>query len=281
VIGNGGEQLLFLIAQTFINEGDEAIMANPSFALYDITVSLMGGKVVSIPLTKDYKHDFKGFIDAITDKTKLVYVCNPNNPTGNIMTKSEIKYLVDNLRDDIILILDEAYYEYAIRNDEYNDGLNTLKNRPNTIILRTFSKVAGLAGLRVGYVISSEEIITEIMKIKGVFNSNKVAQKAAIASLDDQEHIKKTVDLNYESLGKMQEYFDKKGLYYVKTNTNFIFADMNMDSRIVFEELMKRGMIIRPGFLWGEDNFIRISSGTVEQTEKFLKALDEVERKRY
>lgn len=220
VIGNGGEQLLFLIAQALISEGDEAIMANPSFALYDISVSMMGGKVVSLPLDKEFKHDFKGFINAITDKTKIVYVCNPNNPTGNIMTKDEVEYLVSNIPEHVVLVLDEAYYEYAIRNAEYNDGLDILKKRPNTIILRTFSKVAGLAGLRVGYLISSPEIITEIMKIKGVFNSNKVAQKAAIASLDDADHIKNTVDLNYESLGKMQKFFEERNLYYVKTNTN-------------------------------------------------------------
>jgi len=276
MMGNGGEQVLFLIAQTFINEGDEAIMANPSFALYDITVTLMGGKPVVLPLTKDFKHDFKGFVNAVTDKTKLVYVCNPNNPTGNIMTKEEVNYLADNLPEHVVLVLDEAYFEYAVKNPDYIDGLEILNRRPNTVILRTFSKVAGLAGLRVGYAISTPEIITEMKKIKGVFNSNRIAQKAAIASLDDQAHIDKTVDLNYQSLGRMKEFFVERGLTYVEPNTNFVFVNIGRDSRVVFEELMKRGVVIRPGFLWGFDDYLRVSTGTMEQTEKFITALGEI-----
>lgn len=276
MMGNGGEQILFLIAQTFINEGDEAIMANPSFALYDITVTLMGGKPVVLPLTSDFKHDFKGFVNAVTDKTKLVYVCNPNNPTGNIMTKEEVYYLADHLPEHVVLVLDEAYFEYAIRNENYIDGLELLEKRPNTVILRTFSKVAGLAGLRVGYCMSSPEIITEMKKIKGVFNSNRIAQKAAIASLDDQEHIDKTVDLNYKTLDTMIKYFESKNLSYVPSNTNFIFVNVGKDSRMVFTELMKRGVVIRPGFLWGFDEYIRVSTGTEEQIDKFINALDEI-----
>lgn len=276
LIGSGGEQILKLIPQTFINEGDEVIFATPSFALYDITSSHIGAKCIAVPVTEDFKHDFDRFVALINEKTKLVYICNPNNPTGNIMTRTEVLQLVDQLPAQTILVLDEAYFEYAIDDPEYIDGLEILKKRPNTVILRTFSKVAGLAGLRVGYVFSSAEIIREMTKIKGVFNANKIAQAAAIASLDDEEHIQKTVELNRASLGKMKVYFDAHNMRYVPTATNFIFVNINMSSRVAYEELLKRGVIVRPGFLWGYENWIRVSSGTLEQTDVFLEALDAV-----
>lgn len=275
VLGNGGEQILQMIALAFINAGDEAIMATTTFGLYGTSVAHMGGVPVKIPL-KNYKHDFEEFINKINDKTKLIYVCNPNNPTGNIMPKDDIDYLVKNVPDDIVLILDEAYYDYARLNPEYPESLNILKKRPNTIILRTFSKVAGIAGVRVGLALTSAEIATEMNKVRGVFNVNKLAQAAALGALEDEEHLEKTVNLNYESMDMMKSYFDKNNLEYIPSNANFIFVNVDKDSRIVFEELMKKGIIIRPGFLWGWDNWLRVSTGTIEQTERFIKTLEEI-----
>jgi len=275
IVGNGGEEIIKAIAMTFINEGDEVIMADTTFSLYDITSSLMGSVSIKVPL-KDFKHDLDGFLERINEKTKLVYICNPNNPIGNIMSKEEIDNFVEKLPEDIILVLDEAYYEYAIRNPKYPDGLNVLKTRKNTIIIRTFSKVAGLAGLRIGYAFSSKEIINEMIKTKGVFNVNRIAQVAASAAMEDEKHIKDTVDLNYKSLGKMIEYFDKKGLKHIETNTNFIFVDIGIDSKYAFVELQKKGMIMRPGYLWGYKTWARISSGTMEDTNKFIDELDEI-----
>lgn len=276
LIGSGGEQIIKLIAHTFLNEGDEVLMASPSFILYDIMSKHIGAEVISLPLTSDFKHDFKGFVERLNAKTKIVYVCNPNNPTGNIMPKDEILDLAAKLPDTCILMLDEAYFEYAAHDEDYLDGLEVLKERPNTIILRTFSKVAGLAGLRIGYTFSSPEIIREMNKIKGVFNANKIAQAAALASLDDEAHISKTVELNLESLNRMKKYFDENNMEYVPTHTNFIFVNINMSSRVAYEELLKRGVIIRPGFLWGYENWLRVSSGTMEQTEIFVEKLNEV-----
>lgn len=275
VVGNGGEQILMMIAQTFINEGEEAIMASTTFGLYGSSVTHMGGVPVKLPL-KNYKHDFKGFIEKLNDKTKLIYVCNPNNPTGNIMPKDDIQYLVDNVPEDVVIIFDEAYYDYAKVNKDYPETLNILKARPNTIILRTFSKVAGIAGVRVGFALASKEIAKEMGKVKGVFNVNKLAQAAAIGALNDKEHIDKTVELNYKSMSMMEDYFNEMGLEYIKSNSNFIFANVNMDSKEVFNKLMKKGIIIRPGYLWKWDNWIRVSTGTMEQTEKFLAKLHKI-----
>ncbi|SKC84767.1 histidinol-phosphate transaminase [Maledivibacter halophilus] len=275
VIGNGGEEIIKFIAQTFINAGDEAIMANPSFGLYGTSVSHMGGKLVQIPL-KNYKHDFETFVQKVNDKTKLIFVCNPNNPTGNIMTSEEIEYLFNNIPEDIVVVLDEAYYDYAIKNPKYPESLEILKKRPNTIILRTFSKVAGLAGVRTGYCLTSKEIANEMTKVKGVFNANRLAQVAALAALEDKEHIEKTVELNYEAMEIMEEYFEKNNLEYIKSNSNFVFVNVNMDSRIVFQKLLEKGVIIRPGYLWNWDNWLRVSTGTIEQTQRFIEALGEL-----
>ena len=275
VIGNGGEELLSIIAQTFINEGDQVIVASPSFGIYNTTTGLLGAEVISIPFkNKDY--DFPAFIKAVTEKTKLIYICSPNNPTGNIVKKAELDYLLGNISDDIVVILDEAYYEFAAVNPEYPDSLSYLNARPNTVILRTFSKVSGLAGLRVGYVITSEQIAAEMNKVKLTFDVNRLAQEAARAAIKDTEHIKKTVELNYRSLAMMETYFDKAGFDYFKSNANFIFVDVKKHSGIVFEELLKKGVIIRPGHFWGYDNWLRVSTGTEAQTQKFIDSLIEV-----
>ncbi|HSQ87421.1 histidinol-phosphate transaminase [Romboutsia sp.] len=275
VVGNGGEQVLQMIAQTFINEGDEAIMAATTFGLYSTSILHMGGVPIKLPL-KDYKHDFEGFVSKLTEKTKLIYVCNPNNPTGNIMTKDEVDYLIANVPEDVVIVFDEAYYDYAKINQDYPETLSILKKRPNTIILRTFSKVAGIAAVRVGFVLTSKEIAIEMSKVKGVFNVNKLAQTAARGALKDKEHIEKTVELNYKSLAIMEEYFNEMGLEYIKSNSNFVFINVNMDSRVIFQNLMEKGILIRPGYLWNWDNWIRVSTGTIQQTEKFLEKLHNV-----
>lgn len=275
IVGNGGEQTLSMVAQTFINYGDEAIMADTTFGLYETNVLNMGGVVVKLPL-KNYKHDLDGFVEKINDKTKIIYICNPNNPMGNILTRDEIDNFVAKVPKDIVILFDEAYYNYAKVNPEYPETTDVLAKRPNTIILRTFSKVGGIAGVRVGYILTSKEIAAQMGKVKDVFNVSSLAQAAALAVLEDEEHIEKTVKLNYESLALMEEYFDDNNLEYIKSNANFIFININTHSEPVFEELMKQGVIIRPGFLWGRDNWIRVSTGTIEQTEKFIKTLDKV-----
>ncbi len=275
IVGNGGEQTLSMVAQTFISHGDEAIMADTTFSLYETSVLNMGGVINKLPL-KDYKHDLGGFVERINDKTKIIYICNPNNPVGNILTKDEIDNFVAGVPEDVVIVFDEAYYNYAKVNPEYPETLDILAKRPNTIILRTFSKVGGIAGIRVGYVLTSKRIASQMGKVKDVFNVNSLAQAAALAVLEDEEHIEKTVKLNYESLALMEKYFDDNNLEYVKSNANFIFVNTGVHSKLVFEELMKQGVIIRPGFLWGWDNWLRVSTGTIGQTEKFIKELDRI-----
>ncbi len=275
VIGNGGEELIQVIAQTFINEGDEVIVASPSFGIYNTTVGLLGGVIHSIPF-KNNQYDFEGMLGKVNEKTKLIYVCSPNNPTGNIVTKKELDALLDALPEDVTVIMDEAYYEFAVANPDYPDSIAILKNRPNMVILRTFSKVSGIAGVRIGYVITSERIAGEMNKIKLTFDVNRLAQEAARGALKDKEYTKKTVALTKESIDRMEAYFEKQGLDYIKSYANFVFVDCKLHSKTMFEELMKRGVIVRPGYFWGWDNWIRVSTGTLEQTQFFLEKLEEV-----
>lgn len=275
VIGNGGEELLQVIAQTFINEGDEIIVAAPSFGIYNTTVGLMGGIIHSVPF-KNNQYDLEGMLEKVSDKTKLIYVCSPNNPTGNIVTRKELDRLLAGLPEDVTIVMDEAYYEFAVSNPEYPDCITLLKKRSNMVILRTFSKVSGIAGVRIGYVITSERIAAEMNKIKLTFDVNRLAQEAARGALRDREYTKKTVTLTKESIDMMEAYFDRKGLNYIKSYANFVFVDVKLHSKTAFEELMKRGVIIRPGYFWGWDNWIRVSTGTLEQTQFFLDKLEEV-----
>lgn len=276
VVGSGGEELIKNIAETFINPGDEVMIATPTFGKYATDVSFLGGIVINIPLNKEYKQDVEKIIESVNEKTKLIFICNPNNPTGNIMTESEQEYLIKNLPQDVVVVFDEAYYDYAVKNEKYPQTLNILEERPNTIILRTFSKVAGIAAVRLGYLLTSQEICEAMYKIKLTFSVNRLAQAAALGALEDKEHIEKTVELNYKSLALMEEYFDKSGFEYIKSSANFVFVNVNMDSKIVFQKLLEKGVIIRGGFLWGWNNWIRVSTGTVEQTKIFIDRLEEV-----
>jgi histidinol-phosphate aminotransferase len=275
VVGNGGEELLFLIAQTFINEGDEVIVASPSFGIYNTTTGLMGAKVKTVPF-RNKNYDFEGFLEAVNENTKLLYICNPNNPTGNIVTGEDLDGFLARLPEDVVVILDEAYYEYAVVDPDYPDSLKYLKSRPNTVILRTFSKASGIAGLRVGYLIAAEHIAAEMNKVKLTFNVNRLAQEAARGALKDQDHIARSVELNYKSLSAMQAFFDEEGLDYFESRANFIFVDVKKHSKDIFEALMRKGVIVRPGYFWGWDSWIRVSSGTMAQTEKFIRCLKEV-----
>ncbi len=272
IVGNGAEELLSLIANTFINQGDEVVVASPSFGIYGITTSILGAKVVSVPF-KGKEYDLDGMLNAINDKTKLVYLCNPNNPTGNIIKKKDMDYFFEKLPSHVVVILDEAYFEYAMSESEYPNGLDYLQKRPNTVVIRTFSKVYGLAGLRVGYLITSKEIADVMNKAKLTFNVNKLAQEAARGALRDKEHREKTLEMNAKSIEMMENFFDQMEFDYFKSYTNFIFVDVQKHSKIIFEGLMKQGVIVRPGYFWGWDNWIRVSTGTIQQTKKFTSTL--------
>ncbi len=275
VLGNGGTELIKLLAETFINEGDEAVMPAVTFGRYGLEVAYLGGKPVKVPLKED-QPDVEKMLEAVNEKTKLFYICNPNNPTGNILPGTVIEEIARRLPQDVVFLLDEAYYDFAARNPEYGDSMKLLKERENLIILRTFSKIAGLAGVRVGYFFTSETLAAALNKCRLTFNVDSLAMAAAMGAMDDEEHIKKTVDVNYQSLDLISSYCEKNHLTYIPSSANFIFVDTGKNAEKVYQKLLEKGVIVKSGTQWGRETWIRISTGTVDQTEKFLDKLTEV-----
>ncbi len=276
-VGSSGESVIRLINLAFINDEDEIIVTDPTFSIYESQAKLLGGKTIKVPFGDDEDFDIDGMLGAVTDKTKLMWLCSPNNPTGNIATQDMINKLVSNLPDHVVLIMDEAYYEYAaVFPDFPSNSTDLINNKDNIIILRTFSKVYGIAGLRIGYIVSSEPIVTMINTLKLTFEINRLAQVAASAALDDENYLHMVTSENKKALKILEDYFDTKGWDYYDSRANFIWVDTETDSKLLFEDLQKKGVIIRPGFLWGWDTWIRVSTGTPEQMEFFTEKMEEI-----
>ncbi|ANW97801.1 histidinol-phosphate transaminase [Thermoclostridium stercorarium subsp. thermolacticum DSM 2910] len=270
VFGAGSNEIITLIAQIFLNPGDESIFASPSFVWYDTAVKVSGGKSVIIPL-KDYTHDLEAIKNAITDKTRIIWICNPNNPTGTIVTAQQLNDFLEAVPENVVVVLDEAYYEYA-RGEDYPETVPLLEKYPNLIILRTFSKAYGLASLRVGYGIASAEIVSFLNRIRPPFNVNTLAQVAAVAALDDEDFVRNTVNETKKGLEFLYNAFDRLNLRYVKSRANFVWVETKLPSQELFKKLLNKGVIIRP-FM---DNWVRITVGTHEQNRKLISAMEEV-----
>ncbi len=270
IFGAGSNEIISFIAQVFLNPGDESIYANPSFSWYDTAVRCTGANPVIIPL-KDFTHDLDAMKKAVTDRTKIIWLCNPNNPTGTIVTADEQAAFLESVPDDVVIVLDEAYYDYA-RGGDYPESLPLLKDYPNLIILRTFSKAYGLASLRVGYGMASEETVSYLNRIRPPFNVNTFAQMAASAALDDQRFVDKAVAENRKGLDMLYKAFDELRLHYVKSRANFIWVETPFPSGEMFQKLLHKGVIVRP-FM---GNWLRITVGSKEQNEILAQALKEV-----
>jgi histidinol-phosphate aminotransferase len=273
VFGNGADELITLVGAAYLNPGDEIIMADPSFSEYDFSARLMDARPTRVPL-KDYRHDLKAMAAAVNDKTRVVFVCNPNNPTGTTVTHQELTTFLQKIPTDILVVLDEAYYEY-VTDPDYPRSLELLSKHQNILILRTFSKVYGLAGLRIGYGLASEKIVQDLNTVREPFNVNAVAQVGAIAALRDQDHLRAVQELNSRGKAYLAQEFDKMGLFHLPTDANFVFLETRMDSNELFQDLMKKGVIVRTGSIFGYPQFIRVSIGTDEQNRLFIKALQE------
>lgn len=274
LIGNGSDELLMLLAATLLNRGDQIIFAQPSFSEYEFTAKIMGGECIEVPLI-DFTHDLDSLSAAITDRTKIVYICNPNNPTGTIVGAAAIERFMEKVPDDVLVVFDEAYGEY-VESPDFASGLQYVQAGRNAMVLRTFSKIYGLAALRVGYALTLPEIAQVVEMITEPFNVNMLAQVAALAAIDDTHHVQSSRDAN--SAGKKYLYneLEKMGVYYVPTEANFIFLDTGKNSQEVFKAMLQMGIIIRTGDIFGHPNFIRVTIGTQVENERFIKALQQV-----
>lgn len=274
LVGNGSDELLKLLVETFINRGDEVIFASPSFSEYEFTATIMGAKCINVPLC-EFKHDLSAMADAITDKTKIIYLCNPNNPTGTAVSRAELDEFMARVPEGVIVLFDEAYFEY-VECPDFPNGLDYLAQGRNVIVSRTFSKIYGLAGLRIGYMVTTPEIVAAVERVTEPFNVNLLAQIAALAALDDNDHVKASQELN--SAGKVYLYneFEKMGLKYVPTEANYIFVDTGKDCQEVFKSLMAKGVIVRTGDIFGYPSYIRVTVGNQVQNQRFMSTLREI-----
>lgn len=274
-LSNGSDEWVLLLCLSLTEPGDQVIMADGSFISYLLRATEVGAEVVRVPL-KDYTHDLEAMADAVTERTRLVFVCNPNNPTGTMVTTEAMEAFLERVPERVAVVVDEAYRDYAVNPDDIH-GVGYLRaGCKNLIVLRTFSKVYGLAGLRVGYMLAHEEVIDYVERVRLPFNVNRLAQVAALAALDDDEHVRRCVAANEAA----REFFYRElmalGLRYISTHTNFIAVDVGRPGTEVSKPLLERGFITTSLDGWGVPNHIRFSFGTPEENQAFVAAWREI-----
>jgi histidinol-phosphate aminotransferase len=274
VISNGADNLILMVANAFVNEGDEVVMADPTFPVYTNVTQIMGGKLIKVKL-KDFTHDLDAMFKKVNRKTKLVFICNPNNPTGTIVSLEAFESFLSHLPKHVVVVLDEAYGDF-VEDAFYPNGLDYIKERKQVIVLRTFSKVYGLAGLRIGYALGKEDLVDCLYQVRDPFPVHRLAQVAAVAALKDEDHAIRSIQLVYEGKRYLYKELDRMGLSYVPSQANFIFVDFEKDSEEVFQALLREGIIIRPGKIWGYPTFVRVTIGRMGDNRRFIKAIKKI-----
>ncbi len=276
ICGRGANELVLVAIMTVVDPGDEVVVADPTFITYALATKMMGGKAIFVP-TVNYVHDIKTMASRIGPKTKAVFICNPNNPTGTMVRRNEIEWFMDTVPDNVLVVFDEAYFEY-ITDPEYPETLQYVRDKRNVLVLRTFSKVYSLAGLRVGYGIAKPEIIEYFNRVRLPFNVTHVAQAAAMASLDDPEQVPKARDINDKGKKYLTENLERLGLEVVKGSyTNFLLVNLHRDGVEVCRRLEEMGLIVRPMKAFRlSDEFIRITVGLPHENQRLVSGLERI-----
>ena len=276
VFGNGSDDVIHLLGITFLGAGDEVIQSDPSFVRYESAATLNNAKLHLVPLRPDWNHDADALIARINDRTRLIFLANPNNPTGTILGRAAVARIVDAAPERALVVLDEAYYEYAMDDPDFPDALQYVRDGRNVVVLRTFSKAYGLAGLRIGFGAMRPEIAEWLNRTREPFNVNTMAQVAAVAALHDAAHITETLRVNEAGKREFYAAFAKFNLNYTPTYGNFVWFDTGRDSKTVFHALLKEGVITRTGDIFGAPTHLRVTIGTAAENAKFLTALEKV-----
>lgn len=274
IVGNGTNELIEMLIRTVVRPGENVVYADPSFIVYKLCAHSAGREVRSVPL-KNMRFDLPAMAGAMDERTKLVFVANPNNPTGTYVNASELEAFLSAVPESTVVVIDEAYVEY-VQADDYPNGLDFIGKRPRTMVTRTFSKCYGLAGIRVGYGIADPELIDYLNRGRQPFNTNSLAQIAAIAALDDAEHVSRAIRLNAEEMQRLTPQLRERGLGVEPSQANFLLVDFHRDAAETFEKLLRAGVIVRPMGGYGLATSARITLGTPEQNDALLRALDEV-----
>ncbi|GFZ89795.1 histidinol-phosphate aminotransferase [Paenibacillus marchantiophytorum] len=274
IFGAGSDEVILMLARAFLVQGDETVMASHTFPQYKHNCEIEGAVSIEVPLI-DGTHDLDGMLAAITEKTKIVWICNPNNPTGTMNTDAEIEAFLAKVPAHVLVVLDEAYCEYNTTG-EFPDSIKLIAQYRNVIALRTFSKIYGLASLRVGYGIGHPDVIRSINQVREPFNTSRFAQAAALAAIQDQDFITSCREANTAGLQYLNEQFAALKLQAFPAHGNFIMVDVGRPAAEVFNGLLRRGIIIRGGHMLGFPTSIRVTIGSREQNEKFITALKQV-----
>lgn len=272
ILGAGSTELIDLAARIMLRPGDCGVTSHGSFPLYYIAIRAAGARLLEIPL-RQYAYDLDAMARNLPPDAKVVYLANPNNPTGTMFTAGELDAFLARVPQTVLVVVDEAYFEYVQRAD-YSRSIPLALHRPNVIVLRTFSKVYGLAGLRIGYGIGPAVMLEEMNKLRGPFNTSGVAQAAALAALGDVEHVRRSVESNRAGLAQIASGLQKMGIQFVPSFANFVLVEFGRDAEPISEELLTRGVIVRPMRWMGLPTAIRVSVGTREENDRFLAALD-------
>ena len=275
IFGNGSNEIIELAARTFLRPGDEAVMAEQAFVVYQLIVQAVGAQSRAVPL-KNFTHDLPALAEAVTPRTRMIFLANPNNPTGTIYRREEWERFLCNVSREVLLIVDEAYFEYVADTD-YPDSLRYHTNDRAILTLRTFSKLYGLAGLRIGYGIGSKELISLMQRVRQPFNVNAPAQWGALAALDDADHIRRSLDVNRQGLKFLQSELTPLGLEFAPSQGNFVLVRVGKGQE-VFQQLLKHGVIVRPMAGYRFPEHVRVTVGTMEENRKFIQTLEKVIR---
>jgi len=273
-LGNGSNEILELVARAFLNTESEVIFSQHAFAVYPIVTQAIGAIARVIPAV-DYGHDLKAMLAAVNDKTRMIFIANPNNPTGTYCSEIALAEFLAQVPEDVICVLDEAYYEYVAESD-YPESVPWLQKHPNLLITRTFSKAYGLAGLRIGYGLSNPELADILNRVREPFNNNALALVAAETALSDESYLQQTVALNKAGMTQLTTAFEAMGLPWITSVTNFVSVDLQRDAASINTALLHKGVIVRPVANYEMPNHLRISIGTQAENEFFLQALKAV-----
>jgi histidinol-phosphate aminotransferase len=272
LISSGSSDILSLAFHAVFSSDAEVITGESSFVVYYQLAEILGMPIVRVPM-KEYAFDLPAMAARVTARTRLIVIANPNNPTGTIVRRRELDAFIKAVPDDVLIVLDEAYFEY-VNDPDYPSSLDYIRAGKPVLVLRTFSKAYGLAGLRIGYGIGTRDVIDTLYKVRMAFNTNSVAQVAALAAWDDREHVEKSVRLNRAEQEFLYGRLSELGVKYVPSHTNFVLVDLGRPAREITAGLLKQGVIVRPA--WGCPNAMRVSVGTREQNKAFLEALQKV-----
>jgi len=274
IFGNGSDELIVLAIKAFVRQGDEVVIAKPSFLIYDIAARIAGAKIKAVPL-KDFRYDLAAMKEQVTKKTKVIFLGNPDNPSGMYFTESEVRNFLKGLRRDILVFIDEAYFEYVSAR-EYVQSIKLTRQNKNVFVTRTFSKMYGLAGLRIGYGVANAELIDLLNRIREPFNVNSLAQVAAIAVLKDRTYYRGLARKIMVQRKFLYDSLKRMNLDFVKCYTNFILVKVDSKAADVAKGLMTKGVIVRDMSFWGLSKYIRVTIGTGTENKRFIKTLKEI-----